>query len=205
MVAERLPYVTPEEYLAREHEAEHKSEYVDGVIYAMARGSPGHDRIAMNVGSEFRAHLKGRPCEAFSSNMRVRVNDQGLYTYPDVTVACGDARFDDVHGDTLLNPTVIVEILSPSTEAWDRGGKAERYRQLESLREYLLITQDRPHVERYARSEAGSWTLREVSGLDGSIRIESIALDLALAEVYDRVEFGDVPSAAARAESGEGA
>jgi Uma2 family endonuclease len=194
MVAQPIPHITPDEYLAAEREAALKSEYLDGQIYAMAGASPEHNTISVNVLVSIGTHLKGRPCQAFGSDQRVAVTETGLYAYPDVTVVCGKLVLDDERGDTLLNPTVVIEILSPSTEAWDRGVKAEHYRRLASLQEYLLIAQDRPHVERYVRKDDGSWVLWEASGLDASIRIEAIALHLPLAELYDRVEFGEAPA-----------
>jgi len=193
MVAQPVPYTTPEEYLAAERAAECKSEYLDGQIYAMAGASPAHNRIAVNVIREVSLHLKGRPCEAFAGDMRVRVEDTGLYAYPDATIVCGKALFDE-HGDTLLNPTAIIEILSPSTMAWDRGVKAEHYRRLDSLREYLLIAQDRAYVERYVRQADGSWKLWEARGMDVSVRIDAVDLDLPLADVYDRVEVDGAPA-----------
>lgn len=157
---------TPQQYLALERAAETKSEFFNGEIFAMAGASREHNLIATNVVRELSAQLKGRPCETYPGDMRVKVSETGLYTYPDVVVVCGEPRFEDEHGDTLLNPTLVVEVLSPSTEAYDRGEKSSHYRRLASLAEYVLIAQDRCHVERYARRPDGLWLLAEARGLD---------------------------------------
>src|SRR2546423_7792204 len=121
MSSQTKTYFTPEQYLALEREAEYKSEYINGQIYAMSGASREHNLIAVNIVSELHALLRGQPCEAYMSDMRVKVSQTGMYTYPDVVAVCGGPRFEDEHGDTLINPTVIVEVLSPSTEAYDRG------------------------------------------------------------------------------------
>ncbi len=152
---------TPEQYLALERKAAFKSEYFDGCIRAMAGASRAHNLIALNLGSEIRSQLRDRPCETYVSDMRVRTGPSGLYTYPDVVVVCGEPRFEDDELDTLLNPTVIVEVLSPSTEAADRGRKFASYRRLASLQEYVLVAQDRACVERYTR-QGDEWLLTEL-------------------------------------------
>ena len=133
--------------------------------------------------------MKGRPCEVYPSDMRVRVSPTGLYTYPDVTVVCEEAQFDDENADTLLNPTVIVEVLSPSTAGYDRGGKFEQYRKLESVQEYVVIAQDRVHVEQHARQAEGQWLLSETDSVDDVITLPSIGCRLAVADLYEKVEF----------------
>jgi len=191
MPALQKPRYTAEEYLALERSAEYKSELVNGQIYAMSGASREHNLIAGNVFGELRSQLKGKPCEAYTSDMRVRVSDTGMYTYPDVTVACGEPRFEDDHVDTLLNPTVIVEVLSPSTEAYDRGEKFAHYRRLASLSDYVLVSQDKARVEHFARhpGDPSLWEFAEISGLDGVLRLASIACEVTLRDVYDRVEF----------------
>ena len=183
------PRLTPEDYLALERSADFKSEYFNGEIFAMTGASESHNTIAVNVSSEIRQQLKKRPCKVYANDMRVKVDPTGLYTYPDVVVTCGKAQFDDTHLDTLLNPVLIVEVLSDSTEAYDRGRKFEHYRKLDSLVEYVLIAQNRPHIESYRRQADQQWLLREYSELDGTLRLLSIDCDLALAEVYDKVEL----------------
>jgi Uma2 family endonuclease len=186
--AERL--YTPEEYLDLERRAETKSEYYGGRIYAMAGASRAHGRITLNVGSALNEQFLDRACEAFTSDMRVKVSPSGLYTYPDVVAVCGDAEYEDAVVDSLLNPTVLMEVLSPSTEAYDRSGKFEMYRALESLREYVLIDQQRVHVEHYSRSEDG-WDFREYSSPDQVLDLPSIGCQIALRRMYHKVRFAD--------------
>ena len=189
MATQPQPYLTPEEYLAFEREADVKHEYYAGEIFAFAGASEEHNLIAGNVFAGLHAQLRKRPCKVYPSDMRVRVSPTGLYTYPDVTVVCAEARFDDEQADTLLNPTVIVEVLSPSTEGYDRGGKFEHYRKLESLQEYVVIAQDRVHVEQHARQAQGQWLLSETDSTDDVITLPSIACRLAVADLYEKVEF----------------
>lgn len=183
------PRLTPEDYLALERSADFKSEYFNGEIFAMTGASESHNLIVINTIRELSIQLKKRPCKVYANDMRVKVDPTGLYTYPDVVVTCGKAQFDDTHLDTLLNPVLIVEVLSDSTEAYDRGRKFEHYRKLDSLIEYVLIAQNRPHIESYRRQADQQWLLRECSELDGTLRLPSIDCDLALAEVYDKVEL----------------
>lgn len=179
---------TAEEYLALERKAEYKSEFVNGMIVGLAGATRQHNLIAGNVFGEVRAQLRGRTCEVYMSDIRVKVDPTGLYTYPDVVVACGDIRFEDEHVDTLLNPTLIVEVLSPSTEAYDRGEKFAHYRRLETLQEYVLVSQDKVRIESYVRQGA-QWLLSEASGGDEMVRLESIGCGLVLRDVYDKVRF----------------
>jgi Uma2 family endonuclease len=187
------PYLSPEDYLALERSAEFKSEYFDGEIFAMAGASESHNLIVINTIRELSSQLKKRSCKVYANDMRVRVSPTGLFTYPDVMVVCGQTQFDDSHLDTLLNPTLIVEVLSDSTEAYDRGRKFEHYRKLESLAEYVLIAQHRPHVESYRRQPDQRWVFAESDGLDDSLPLDAIDCKLALAEIYDKVEFPGAP------------
>jgi len=184
------PHYTPEEYLALERKATSKSEYLNGQIFAMVGASRAHNLIASNVSREISLQLKGRPCEVYVSDMRVRVSQTGLYTYPDLVVVCGEPQFDDAERDTLLNPTVIIEVLSPSTEAYDRGEKFAHYRRLESLQEYVLIAQDRVRVEQFVR-QGDRWMLSEMSDRNDMLHLASIGCDVALREIYDKVEFSN--------------
>ncbi|MCX7854327.1 MAG: Uma2 family endonuclease, partial [Caldilineales bacterium] len=186
--AQRL--VTAEEYLAQERRPPGKHEVGAGQMRAMAGASRNHSLIAVNILAELRVRLRGKPCEVYPGDMRVRVRASGLYTYPDVSVVCGRPEFDDAEMDTLLNPTVLFEILSPSTEAYDRGEKFARYRQLPSLQEYVLVAQDRVAVECYRR-EGHFWVLETFENLDDTLRLPSIACELPLREVYDRIEFSN--------------
>lgn len=181
--------VTPEEYLALERAASYKSEYVDGELFAMSGASRRHNLISLNIGAELRAQLRDRPCEVYTSDMRVKVRLSGLYTYPDVVVVCEEPAFEDTVGDTLLNPTLLVEVLSRSTADYDRGSKFEHYRTLASLREYLLVAQEKPHVVHYVRQSDLTWLLAETHDSAATLRLPSIDCDLALSEVYAKVRF----------------
>ncbi|MBI3756839.1 MAG: Uma2 family endonuclease [Deltaproteobacteria bacterium] len=189
MAVQPKPYLTPEEYLAIEREAEYKSEYFNGEMFAMAGASERHVLIVTNVVSELRGQLKGRPCNVYSTDLRMRVSPTGLYTYPDVIVVCGQAQFADDQKDTLLNPTLIIEVLSSSTKDYDRGGKFEQYRSLASLSEYVLIDQEKYHVEHFLRQPDNRWLLAETNRLADTIQLSSITCNLALAEIYDKVDM----------------
>jgi len=179
-------HYTAEDYLTLERSASYKSEFHDGQIYAMTGASRKHNLITVNIAGELRSQLKKRPCEAYINDMRVKAAEAPSYHYPDITVVCGKPQFEDGQMDTLLNPTLLIEVLSPSTEAYDRGGKFARYRKIPTLREYLLVTQDQPSIERYQR-QGEVWILSEAVGLEASIPLESIDCILSLREVYDKV------------------
>jgi len=182
---------TPEEYLARERQAETKSEYINDEICAMAGASREHNLISGNLFAELRAQLRSRSCETYVSDMRVRVKPTGLYTYtyPDVVVACGKPRFEDAQVDVLLNPTVIFEVLFSATEAYDRdrGAKFAHYRDLDSLQEYVLIAQDRMWIEHFARM-GRQWLLTVFSHPDEVLALSSIECIVPLSEIYARIE-----------------
>ena len=180
-------FVRTEEYLAFERAAEYKNEYFDGEIVAMTGASRRHNLINVNVLSEFRGQLKKAPCEVYPSEMRVRIPAANLYTYPDVTVVCGEPEFEDDYVDTLLNPTLVVEVLSKSTASYDRTLKSSYYRTLESLKEYLLISQDEYKVEQYVRQQGGRWLLTDIVSLEGRVELASVPCALELREVYHKV------------------
>lgn len=184
--------VSPAEYLARERASETRSEYFQGRVYAMTGASSQHGRITVNLAAALCKQLRGGPCEAFVTDLRVLVRANGLYTYPDLVVACRDARYEDAHFDTLMDPTVILEILSPSTESYDRGRKFALYRELDTLREYVLVAQDRPHVECFTR-DGDRWTLTESVGLDATLGLASAGVTLSLRDLYERVEWPETP------------
>jgi Uma2 family endonuclease len=190
MSAQPARKCTPQEYLAIERQNDVKSEYWSGEMFAMAGASEAHNLIVLNVGAELRAQLKGKSCRVYPSDMRVRIPRKPSYKYPDVSVVCGQPRFEDDHRDILLNPLVIVEVLSPSSESYDRGAKFREYRAIDALQEYVLISQEQPLIERYMRqAQTRFWTLSDAAGLDERLVLESIACELALAEVYAQVEF----------------
>lgn len=179
---------TPEEYLTLERKATTRSEYVNGQIYAMAGASREHNLLSSNLAREVGNQLRERPCETYISDMRVRVSATKLYTYPDVVVVCGKPRFEDAQLDVLLNPTIIVEVLSPSTEAYDRGAKFAHYRYLESLQEYVLIAQDRMLVEHFER-RGNQWLLTTYSRPAEVLSLPSIECAIPLSEIYARIEL----------------
>ena len=184
-----LKRITPQEYLIRERQASIKSEFYQGEIFAMGGGSANHSLIAANFVGEARNSLKGRPCAVFNSDLRVQVQSTGLYAYPDATIVCGELLFDDDHRDTLLNPTVIVEVLSDSTEKYDRGKKSNHYRQIASLKELILIAQDRSHVERFTRQANGDWLFHEQKELTADFELKSLGISIAISELYRGVKF----------------
>jgi Uma2 family endonuclease len=182
-------YVTPEAYLELERKADYKSEYLNGEIYAMGGASPRHVLIVTNVVAELRNQLKNRPCTVYSTDLRVRVSPNGLYTYPDVVVVCDTPQFSDQHQDTLTNPTLIVEVLSPATKDYDRGEKFEQYRTLDSLKEYVLIAQDKHHVEHFVRQPDATWLLSETHRLGDTVELIAIGCQLQLTEVYEKIDL----------------
>src|SRR5215212_8300960 len=187
---------TPAEYLQLERAAAYKSEYINGQIVAMTGASVEHNSIAGDFFGELRQQLRGRPCRAFTNDMRVKVSETGLYTYPDIVVACRPLRLEDAYVDTLLNPVVIVGVLSPSTELYDRSEKFAHYRRLESLSEYILVAQDKVRAEQFVR-QGDQWLLTEYRELDDVIRLDSIGCSVRLRDVYEGVELLATGQAAA--------
>lgn len=180
--------ITPQEYLSIERAADEKSEYIAGEMFAMSGASRNHSFLVGDIFAQLLQQLKSRPCEVHASELRVRVTP-ATYTYPDVVVVCGEPQFEDSELDTLLNPTVIFEVLSPSTENWDRGGKFERYRRLESLQEYILVSQSEYLVEQRTRQSDSTWLLRELEGPDNTLQITTIGCTVTLREIYSRVNL----------------
>ena len=194
MYAKRQQWISPEEYLEMERQAETKSEYIAGEIFAMAGASRSHNLIVRNISRGLDPQREGQACEVYPNDMRVEVDPTGLYTYPDVVIVCGQPQFKDAGEDTLLNPTVIMEVLSDSTASYDRGEKFEHYGTLPSLTDYLLIAQDRAAIEQRVRTDRG-WQLAFHYGLDAVVPLPSIGCALPLSDVYDRIEFAN-PQAA---------
>ncbi len=185
------PYISPQEYLRLERQAEYKSEYLNGEIFAMSGASRKHNLLTINISGSLNQQLRGRPCEVYASEMRVKVNATGLYTYPDVVVVCGEPEFEDNYLDTLLNPTVLIEVLSKSTERYDRIAKSSYYRTLDSLAEHLLVAQDEVRLEQYSRQPDGQWLLLDYHSLDDVAELKSIGCSLTLRDVYDKVRFDE--------------
>jgi Uma2 family endonuclease len=179
-------YLTPEEYLAIERKAEYKSEYIDGEMYAMSGASLRHNKIVGNVVGQLFQQLLGRPCSVLPSDMKVGMPDSRKFFYPDVSVLCGEAQFYDERRDIILNPILIVEVLSESTAAFDRGEKFESYQQLVSLQEYILISQDKKFIQHYVRQTPESWIYTAAFGNEGFLTLPSIECTLSLQLIYDK-------------------
>lgn len=164
-------------------------EYVDGEVFAMSGGTAEHAIIIGNIHGQFWMQMKGRPCQVYASDMKLRIQAAEAGTYPDLMALCGEQQFHDGRRDLLLNPSLIVEVLSSSTEAYDRGDKFALYRRLPSLREYLLVAQHRVQLDLYTRGDDGRWILTSVDDRAGSVHLSSVGCTLTVAEVYDKVVF----------------
>jgi Uma2 family endonuclease len=189
MASQPKTFYSSEEYLALERSCETKHEYYNGEIFAMGGASKQHVMIVTNLVVELGSRLKEGPCTVYSTDLRVQVAPTGLYTYPDVIVLCAEPQFSDEQEDTLLNPALIIEVLSESTKDYDRGGKFEQYRTIDSFVEYLLIAQDRPHVEHHTRQPDGTWILHETNSLEDTIQLKSVACSLRIADIYAKIDF----------------
>jgi len=189
MTTQTITYVTPDEYLAGERLSESRSEYLDGVVSPMTGASFKHIKVVANLTAELVTQLRGRPCAVLPSEMKVRLPDSRKFFYPDVTVVCGEPQFHDEREDIILNPLLVIEVLSKSTEAFDRGAKFQAYQTLDSLKEYLLVAQDKPIIEQYVRQSDGKWTYTAVAGLENSLTLPSVECTLNLSAVYDKVDF----------------
>lgn len=186
---------TVEEYLAFERDSEERHEFYEGEIFALTGASENHILITTNIVITLGSQLSKNPCKVYATDMRVRVSKSGLYTYPDVAVICDKPQFTDETPPSLINPILIIEVLSPTTENYDRGKKFQHYRKVESLQEYLLIAQDTPRIEHYVRQADGRWLLfSDKSELSEAVELPSIGCNLALADVYNKVTLEDEPS-----------
>lgn len=181
---------SPDEYLEFERAADVRHEYVDGDIYEMAGESLAHSQICINIAGEIRRLLKGTRCQALSPNMKVRAESKGMFAYPDLSIVCGEPVFHDLQKDVLLNPKVIIEVLSPSTQRYDQTKKFFRYRkEIPSLTDYILIYQDSPFIEHHEKADDGRWVFNAFDGLEDTLRITSISCEVPLTEIYERVEL----------------
>jgi Uma2 family endonuclease len=180
-------YITPEEYLALDRNAEVKSEYYAGRIIAFAGASKRHNLIVVNVLAGIHRQLLDRACNVYPSDMRVRISKTGMYAYPDIVVTCGEEQFADNNSDILLNPIVLIEVLSESTANYDRGDKFDQYRRIESLREYILVSQEPYRADQYIRQNDTQWLLTEYHRAEDIIRLNSISCELALKEIYAKL------------------
>ena len=189
-LAKLYPTVPVSEYLDMERMSEIRHEYLDGQVYMMAGESPRHSNICFNLYGIVHAALRGKSCRGFSPNMKIATNDKGLYAYPDLAVVCGEPKYHDKKGDILLNPTIIFEVLSPSTQHYDRGEKFLRYTNfIKSLTDYVLISQDKPLVEHFSRQPANSWKSVVLQGLDTFISFPAIETEISLGELYEQISF----------------
>lgn len=183
------PFMTEAQYLEFERASEIKHEYFKGEVFAMAGASEEHDSICMNIATTLLPQIRKNGCKVHSSDMRLKILATGLFTYPDLTIYCGDLVFTGDKPDTLTNPTIIFEVLSPSTEIHDRNAKFRHYQQIPSLQEYVLMAQDRPRIERFLRQNDRTWLYVDVNGLDSTIEFPTVRAMLALADAYEQVTF----------------
>ena len=181
--------MTEAEYLEFERNSTFKHEWIDGEVVAMTGASRAHNIITGNTYAALHSQLRQRPCEIYPADMRVKIEATRQYTYPDISIVCGDAQFADVGLDSLVNPTVIIEVLSHSTERYDRGMKFQSYRKLSSLQEYILISQDSPRIEHYRLQDDGTWGLIDAEGIDAIIELDAVGCTLSLTDVYEKVIF----------------
>ncbi|HEX7316798.1 MAG TPA: Uma2 family endonuclease [Pyrinomonadaceae bacterium] len=184
-----VTHVTPEEYLAAERLSETRSEYLDGGVFPMPGATINHVQLVSNVAFELGLQLRTGPCRVLMSDLKVRMPDSRKFFYPDVVVVCAEPQFHDERKDVILNPDLVVEVLSPSTEAFDRGAKFRAYQTIESLKEYLLVSQGKPLIEQYIRNDDGEWRYRAAEGLESSLTLPSIECTLNLGAAYDKVDF----------------
>jgi Uma2 family endonuclease len=184
-----LKGLTLSEYLEQEARTQVKHEYYQGEVFAMVGGTPRHALIATNFTGEARQRLVNSRCVAYNGDLRIKVDESGLYTYPDASIICSDLQLDEDLPGTVLNPTIVVEVLSETTEKYDRGRKSAHYRRIASLQALVLISQDRPLVECFTRHESGGWLLSEVSELEQSLLLDSVGIAIPLAELYRNVQF----------------
>lgn len=184
------PIYNADEYLALEESAEYRNQFYDGEIFAMAGASRKHNIAAGNIYANLHFQLRNRPCEIYQNDMRVKVSEN-FYTYPDIVIVCGEPQIERKHGENLLNPIVLIEVLSPSTEKFDRGEKARFYRLMPSLKEYVLVSQDKSYIEHFVRQENGGWLLTEVAEMTEVLPLPTISCELNLSDIYARIDFSE--------------
>ncbi len=185
----RVKKFSPAEYLILERTSAYRSEYFQGEIFAMAGGTPRHSKLKTNLIIALGVPLRGHSCTLYDSDLRILVDQTGLYTYPDASIACGPLELADGQPDVVFNPTVLFEVFSDSSEAYDRGQKFGNYRQIESLREYVLVSQKEVLVERFERNPNNTWTMTESRGIDSQLALTSVGITIQLREIYDKVDF----------------
>jgi Uma2 family endonuclease len=186
--------LTVEQYLAIEQKAEFKSEFFQGEMFAMAGAAPLHNFILENLSVEIGSRLRKGPCRTVSSDQRVSVEATGLYTYPDLLIVCGEPQFDSVDRNSITNPVAIIEVLSPSTEKYDRGPKFRNYQQIPSLKDYVLVSQEEPNIERFFRLADGGWGYVAFAGLEAILTLTSVPVQIPLADIYAGITFEEAAS-----------
>lgn len=189
MTTQTVAYVTPDEYLVAERVSESRSEYLDGVVCPVTGATINHIQIVSNINTELALQFRGRPCRSLPIDLKIRLPGSRKFFYPDVSAVCGELQFHDQRRDIILNPVLVIEVLSKSTEAFDRGAKFQAYQTIESLKEYVLVAQDKPFVEQYVRQADGKWTYTSVAGSESSPSLPSVECTLNLSAVYDKVDF----------------
>jgi Uma2 family endonuclease len=189
MLRRRKKVFSPAEYLAMEEVADHKSEYFNGEIFAMLGGTPDHSSVAVNIAAELDRLLAPRPCRVFNSDMRLHIESNSLYTYPDVMVVCGKVELVKRRNDTVTNPVLIVEVLSESTRDYDRGMKFNMYKQVPSLQEYVVVESENPRVECYRRGADDQWVVEMIDDPNATVRLVSVACEIAMREIYRKVSW----------------
>lgn len=182
-------HFTPAEYLAMEALADYKSEYYNGEIFAMSGGTVEHSRITMDCARTLADAMGNQPCELFSNDLKIRIESSSSYYYPELSAVCGPPKFEDPKKTILTNPVLIVEVLSESTESFDRGKKFHRYQQISTLREYVLIAQSEAQIDVFYKGENGIWMLHSYAGMDAVMKLQSLKIDVKLSDIYRRVEF----------------
>ena len=181
--------MTPQDYLAWERQQDTRHEFFDGEVFAMTGASRAHNLVCLNIAASLHTQLRGTPCEVYNNDMRVKVSETGMYTYPDIVAACAEPRFEDAEVNTLLNPVLIIEVLSDSTEQYDRGAKFRHYRTLPSLQDYLLVAQSECRVEHYARETSSHWLLTKYGDPEDTLDLAAVGCRLLLREIYQRVSL----------------
>jgi Uma2 family endonuclease len=189
MAVPALKYASIEAYLVAERAATEKHEYYKGEVFAMSGASLRHNKIQVNLTGEIRNFLRGKSCDVFGSDLRVHIPSNSLFTYPDVVIICGEPQLMDHAQDTVLNPAVIFEVLSPSTQSYDRGDKFKLYRDIPSLKEYILVASDKPGIEHYLRQPDDRWTLQEFDSMEAALLLPTIGCNLPLVQIYEGVTF----------------
>lgn len=189
MAIAKKDFLTVEEYFELEDNSEEKYQYFKGEVFMMAGGTANHNRIAGNLFANLRELFKGKPCEAFTSDMKIQIEASDLFTYPDVSVVCGEIDFYENRQDTISNPKIVFEVLSESTKDYDRGTKFLLYRSLESLTDYVLVSQSEVRIEHFHKNDKGIWSLKEIVSLEEIFSLSSPSCEISVKEIYERVDF----------------